>query len=158
VIEAPASGDSGTAGSARGLPPALSYAVVAPEISEESPVVERRLSAKPGRDPFLRNDTLYAAADDIVRILSPGAQVTLSNREILVNGRAIALRGIEQQGAVYVPVKTFARHFRAYTLVNDVDGSATIWPHDALVYWKKHGPAAAPVLQEAAAEGLIPRQ
>lgn len=137
-------------------PPELAYVVVAPEISEETPVVERRLSLAAGRPTFLRNDTLYAAADDLVPILSPGARVSLSDSVVVVNGRGLPVTGLEQNGAVYVPVKEFARQFGAYTRVNEVDGSATIWPRDALVYWKEHGPANAPVLMEAAAEGLIP--
>jgi hypothetical protein len=134
----------------------LSYVVIAPEISEETPVVERRLSPAAGRAPFLRNDTLYAAADDLVRILSPGARVSLNAGQVVVNGRRMPVTGLEQSGALYVPVKAFARQLGAYARVNEVDGSATIWPRDALVYWKEHGPANAPVLMEAAAEGLIP--
>jgi hypothetical protein len=134
----------------------LSYVVIAPEISEETPVVERRLSPAAGRSTFLRNDTLYAAADDLVPVLSPGARVSLSDRMVVVNGRRLPVTGLEKNGAVCVPVKAFARWFGAYTLVNGVDGSATIWPREALVYWKEHGPANAPVLMKAAAEGLIP--
>jgi hypothetical protein len=134
----------------------MGYMVIAPEISEETPVVERRLSPTAGRPTFLRNDTLYAAADDLVRILRPGARVSLSDRVVVVNDLRLPVSGIEQGGAVYVPVKAFARQFGAYTLVNEVDGSATIWPRDALIYWNEHGPGNAPVLKQAAAEGLIP--
>jgi hypothetical protein len=109
-----------------------------------------------GRSTFLRNDTLYAAAEDLVPILSPGARVSLSDRVIVVNGRKLPVTGLDQNGAVYVPVKAFARELGAYTLVNEVDGSATIWPREVLIYWKKHGPGNAPVLQNAAAEGLLP--
>jgi hypothetical protein len=136
--------------------PEMGYMVIAPEISEETPVVQRRLSPTAGRPTFLRNDTLYAAADDLVRILRPGARVSLSDRVVVVNDLRLPVTGIEQSGAVYVPVKAFARQFGAYTLVNEVDGSATIWPRDALIYWNEHGPGNAPVLQQAAAEGLIP--
>jgi hypothetical protein len=137
--------------------PDLAYAVVAPEISEETPVVQRRVPTAAGRPTFLRNDTLYAAADDLVPILSAGARVRLgSDRVVVANGRELPVRGLDQNGVVYVPVKAFARHFGAYTLTNEVDGSATIWPRDVLIYWKKHGPGNSPVLQGAAAEGLLP--
>jgi hypothetical protein len=139
-----------------GTAPELLYAVIAPEISEETPVIQRRLSTATGRPPFLRNDTLYAAAEDLVPILSPGARVSLSDRVVVVNGRKWPVTGLEQNGAIYVPVKAFARQLGAYTLISEADGSATIWPHDVLIYWKKHGPGNAPVLQEAAAEGLLP--
>ena len=143
------------AGAAKKTSPELLYVVIAPEISEETPVVERRLSPAAGRPTFLRDDTLYAAGDDLLPILSPGARISLSNGAVVVNSRRLPVTGLEQNGAIYVPVKAFARQFGAYTRVNDVDGSATIWPRDALIYWKKHGPANAPVLKDAAAEGLI---
>ncbi|HMG71486.1 MAG TPA: hypothetical protein VK544_10260 [Gemmatimonadaceae bacterium] len=136
--------------------PDIAYAVVAPEISEESPVVNRRLPTAAGRSAFLRADTLYAAAEDLVPILKPGARVSLSNGAVIVDGRELPVNGLEQNGAVYVPVKAFAREFGAYTMINEVDGSATIWPQEALVYWNKNGPGNAPVLINAASEGLIP--
>ena len=119
-------------------------------------MVNRRLPTAAGRPAFLRADTVYAAAEDLVPILSPGARVSLSNRAVVVNARKLPVNGLEQNGAVYVPVKAFAREFGAYTRINEVDGSATIWPQEALVYWKKNGPGNAPVLIDAAAEGLIP--
>ena len=136
--------------------PEIAYVVIAPEISEETPVVERRLPPAAGRPTFLRNDTLFAAAEDLIPILKPGARVSLSDRAVVVNGRTLPVTGLEQNGVVYVPVKAFAKEFGAFTLVNDVDGSGTIWPHNALIYWKQHGPGKAPVLVQAAAEGLIP--
>lgn len=145
-----------SAGAAKRRSPELLYVIIAPEISEETPVVDRRLSPAAGRPTFLRNDTLYAAGDDLLPILSPGARISLSNGAVVVNSRRLPVTGFKQNGAVYVPVKVFARQFGAYTRVNDVDGSATIWPRDALIYWKEHGPANAPVLKDAAAEGLIP--
>jgi len=143
-------------GALKRTPPEIAYVVVAPEISEETPVIDRRLSTGTGRPAFLHSDTLYAAAEDLVPILRPGAQVSLSNRAVVLDGRKLPVSGLQQNGAVYVPVKAFAREFGAYTRINEVDGSATIWPHEALVYWNKHGPGNAPVLMDAAAEGLIP--
>ena len=137
--------------------PEILYAVIAPEISEETPVVDRRLPPSADRPTFLRNDTLYAAAQDLLPILKPGSQVSLSDGAIVLDGRKLSLTGLAQNGVVYVPVKRFSREFGAFTLINDVDGSATIWPHAALIYWKQHGPGNAPVLMQAAAEGLIPR-
>ena len=145
-------------GSPRSTPPEIAYVVVAPEISEETPVVNRRLSTAAGRPAFLRSDTLYAAAEDLVPILKPGARISLSNGTVVVNGRKLPVSGLEQNGAAYVPVKEFERAFGAYTRINEVDGSATIWPQEALVYWNKHGPGNAPVLMDAAAEGLIPQR
>jgi hypothetical protein len=143
-------------GSVDGRSPSIGYMIIAPEISEETPVVNQRLSPTPGRPTFLRNDTLYVAADDLLRVLSPGARVSLGDGAVVVNDRKLPVTGLERNGAVYVPVKAFARQFGALTLLNEVDGSATIWPKDVLIYWKKHGPGNAPVLLQAAAEGLIP--
>lgn len=137
-------------------PPELLYVKVAPELSEETPVVEQRLPASPGREPYLRNDTLYAAAGDLVAVLRPGARVSLRNGRVLVDGRQAPFGGVERGGAVYVPVKAFAREFGAYVRVNPVDGSATLWPREALLYWREHGDPRAPVLREAVEEGLIP--
>lgn len=152
----PAVASAPSASAPNRAPPDLAYAVIAPEISEETPVVQRRLQPGAGRTTFLRNDTLYAAVDDLVPILSPRARVSLSEQVVVVNGRRVPVTGIERNGVVYVPVKAFARQFGAYTLVNEVDGSATIWRREVLIYWKKHGPGNAPVLQNAAAEGLLP--
>ncbi|HMI46806.1 MAG TPA: hypothetical protein VK491_11615 [Gemmatimonadaceae bacterium] len=119
-------------------------------------MVERRLQPAPGRPTFLLNDTLYAAAQELLPFLKPGAQLSLSDGIVVVDGRRFPVTGLEKNGAIYVPVKAFARQFDAFTLINEVDGSATIWPHEALIYWKANGPGNAPVLLEAAAEGLLP--
>jgi hypothetical protein len=148
--------DSPSRGTRPKTSPEIAYVVIAPEISEETPVVERRLPPAAGRPTFLRNDTLFAAVLDLIPILKPGARVGLSDRAVVVNGRRLPVTGLEQNGVVYVPVKAFAKEFGAFTLVNEVDGSGTIWPHNALIYWKQHGPGNAPVLVQAAAEGLIP--
>jgi hypothetical protein len=148
--------DTGAAGAPARASPEISHVVIAPDNSEETPVVERRLQPAPGRPTFLRNDTLYAAAQELVTILKPGAQVSLSDGVVVVDGRRLPVTGLEKNGAIYVPVKAFARQFDAFTLVNEVDGSATIWPHEALIYWKANGPGNAPVLLEAATEGLLP--
>ena len=155
-VHAAAALDTASTGAHLKASPEIGYVVIAPEISEETPVVERRLQPRAGRPTFLRNDTLFAAAEDLIPILKPGARVMLNDRAVVVNGRRLPVTGLEQNGVVYVPVKAFAKEFGAFTLVNDVDGSGTIWPHNALVYWKQHGPGSAPVLVQAAAEGLIP--
>jgi len=154
--QAAAAVDSPSTGARLKASPEIDYVVIAPEISEETPVVERRLPPAAGRPTFLRNDTLFAAAEDLIPVLKPGARVSLGDRAVVVNGRRLPVTGLEQNGVVYVPVKTFAKEFGAFTLVNDVDGSVTIWPHNALIYWKQHGPGNAPVLVQATAEGLIP--
>jgi hypothetical protein len=148
--------DTRAAGASTRVSPEISHVVIAPDISEETPVVERRLQPAPGRPTFLRNDTLYAAAQELVTVLKPGAQVSLSDRVVVVDGRRLTVTGLEQNDAIYVPVKAFARQFGAFTRINEVDGSATIWPHKSLIYWKANGPGNAPVLLEAAAEGLLP--
>jgi hypothetical protein len=155
-VQTAAALDSPSMGARLKTSPEIAYVVIAPEISEETPVVERRLPPAAGRPTFLRNDTLFAAAEDLIPIVKPGARASLSDRAVVVNGRRLPVAGLEQNGVVYVPVKAFAKEFGAFTLVNDVDGSGTIWPHNALVYWKQHGPGNAPVLVQAAAEGLIP--
>jgi hypothetical protein len=134
----------------------LLYVVVDPEREGETPLVHQRLPTRAGRNPFLRNDTLYAAADDVLRVLSPGARASVRNGRVLVNDREPSVISSVEDGVVYVPVKAFARQLGAYTRVNAVDGSATIWPRDVLLYWRAHGDPRAPVLAEAVAEGLIP--
>jgi len=148
--------DTRAAGRPTRASPEVSHVIIAPEISEETPVVERRLQPAPGRPTFLLNDTLYAAAQELLPFLKPGAQLSLSDGIVVVDGRRFPVTGLEKNGAIYVPVKAFARQFDAFTLINEVDGSATIWPHEALIYWKANGPGNAPVLLEAAAEGLLP--
>ncbi len=138
-----------------GKHPDVSYTVIAPAIDEETPVVDRRLPTAAGQDPLIRNGSIYAAATDLIAVLRPGARVRLSDGHVFVNDRNLGVSGFERGKVVYVPVKAFARQFGAYTLINEVDGSATIWPHDVLLYWRKHGDPRAPVLSEAAAEGII---
>jgi hypothetical protein len=139
-------------------PATVNVAVVAPQEDPESGIVERGFeSGPPG--PHLRGGVLYAESQAVLRAIGANARVTLVNGDALVDGRKVGVAAHQHDNAVYVELKPFARHFRAFTKLESNGRWARVFPENALRYLRdnREHPDQVPILQEARAEGLWPR-
>jgi hypothetical protein len=138
-------------------PGLLMVAVVDPR-EEESGISEQTVeSGPPGT--HLRGNVLYAESQTVLRAIDASADVRLADGAVLVNGTPVGAPGHRHGDAIYVAVKPFARHFRAFTRLESNGRWARLFPESALRYLRdnRESPEKVPILQEARAEGLWPR-
>ncbi|HSG40578.1 MAG TPA: hypothetical protein VLE27_13130 [Thermoanaerobaculia bacterium] len=134
--------------------PALSYSVLDTQMEGEVPV---RWTPVFTGSPRTRLDggVLWAPAAAVVRVLAPQSRVTLEGGSLKIDGNAVTTSARLENGEPWAAVAPLARHLGAYALVNETDGSVSLWTRDALVWLRDNGDPQAPVLREARAAGLL---
>jgi hypothetical protein len=138
--------------------PALVMVAVVDPREEESGISERTVeSGPPGA--HLRANVLYAESQSVLRAIAESADVRLADGAVLVDGVPVGAPAHRHGDAIYVALKPFARHFRAFTKLENRGRWARIFPESALRYLRdnRESPEKVPILQEARAEGLWPR-
>jgi hypothetical protein len=102
---------------------------------------------------------LYAESQSVLRAIGASARVGLADGEVLVNGAPVGAPAHRHGDAIYVALKPFVRHFRAFTKLETGGRWARIFPEGALRYLhdNRESPEKVPILQEARSEGLWPR-
>jgi hypothetical protein len=134
----------------------LAFKIRNPDRTDESPLRDSILppGAPPGPHQF--DGTVFAELTTLRRILPPGPRVRVEEDVVFVGEPEVLIHGHRHGDALFVPVKLFARQFRAYT---DVTGTlstmAIVWTPDILRFMRAEGPRGSTGLLEAYAEGLI---
>ncbi|HJX29612.1 MAG TPA: hypothetical protein VJ885_17045 [Thermoanaerobaculia bacterium] len=103
----------------------------------------------------LVRDVLWAPAEEVVRVLSPGARVTVEGEQLKVDGKTVAARARVENGVVWAEVVPLARHFGALGRVQPADQSVVLFPRDTLLWLRDHGDPNAPAVREAKEAGLL---
>jgi hypothetical protein len=127
-----------------------------PDRNDESPLRDSIPPPGPPPGPHQFDGTVFADLETLRRILPRGPRVRLEGDAVFVGDPEVLIHGHRHGGALFVPVKLFARQFGAYT---DVTGTlattAIVWTPEILRYMRAEGPRGSTGLLEAHAEGLI---
>jgi hypothetical protein len=103
----------------------------------------------------LIDDVLWAPAEDVVRVLSPGARVAVEGEQLKVDGKTVAARARVINGLAWAEVVPLARHFGALGRVQPADKSVVLFPRDTLLWLRDNGDPNAPAVREAREAGLL---
>jgi hypothetical protein len=134
----------------------LAFKIRNPDRHDESPLRDSILPSGPPPGPHQFDGTVFAELTALRGILPPGPRVRVEGDVVFVGEPEVLIHGHRHGDALFVPVKLFARQFRAYT---DVTGTlstmAIVWTPEILRFMRAEGPRGSTGLLEAYAEGLI---
>lgn len=134
--------------------PNLTYGVLDTSIDGEVPIRWTPVFNGPPQTRLVR-DVLWAPAEEVVRVLSPGARVTVEGEQLKVDGKTVAAGARVENGVVWAEVVPLARHFGALGRVQPADQSVVLFPRDTLLWLRDHGDPNAPAVREAKEAGLL---
>lgn len=134
--------------------PNLTYGKLDTNLDGEVPIRWTPVFTGPPRTR-LEGDVLWAPAEEVVRVLSPGARVTFEGGQLKVDGKPVAARARVENGVAWAEVVPLARHFKALGRVHPVDKSVVIFPRETLLWLRDHGDPKAPAVHEAKEAGLL---
>lgn len=134
--------------------PNLTYGVLDTSLNDELPIRWTPVFTGPPRTR-LEGDVLWAPAEEVVRVLSPGARVTFEGGQLKVDAKPVAARARAENGVTWAEVVPLARHFGALGRVLPEDKAVVIFPRDTLLWLRDHGDPQAPALREAKEAGLL---
>lgn len=134
--------------------PNLTYGVLDTSVDGELPIRWTPVFSGPPRTR-LDGGVLWAPAEAVVRVLSPGARVTFEGGQLKVDGKPVAARARVENGETWAEVVPLARHFGALGRVLPEDRSVVIFPRDTLLWLRDHGDPQAPAVREAKEAGLL---
>lgn len=134
--------------------PNLTYGVLDTSMDGEVPIRWTPVFNGPPQTRLV-GDVLWAPAQEVVRVLSPGARMTVDGQQLKVDGKTVAARARVENGVVWAEVVPLARHFGALGRVQPTDRSVVIFPRDTLVWLRDNGDPNAPAVREAREAGLL---
>ena len=134
--------------------PNLTYGVVDTSMDGEVPIRWTPVFDGPPRTRLI-DDVLWAPAEDVVRVLSPGARVAVEGEQLKVDGKTVAARARVINGLAWAEVVPLARHFGALGRVQPADKSVVLFPRDTLLWLRDNGDPNAPAVREAREAGLL---
>lgn len=134
--------------------PNLTYGVVDTSLDGEVPIRWTPVFTGPPQTR-LAGDVLWAPAQEVVSVLSPGARVTFEGEQLKVDGQPVAARARVENGVAWAEVVPLARHFGALGRVHPEDKSVVIFPRETLLWLRDHGDPKAPAVREAEEAGLL---
>jgi hypothetical protein len=129
---------------------------VNPDPLDESPLAEEPLAHPAGPGPHTTDGVLVAEIGALLDLLGPSPPARIEGDRAFVGDPEVLILGHLHHGALYVPVKLFARQFGAYV---DVTGTPAnhgiIWPAPILEHMRSRGFTQGAGILEGYAEGLI---
>ena len=136
----------------------LSVKIPNPNRDDESPLADRDVAhpAQPG--PHTLSGTLYAELGALQDLLGRDVPVRVDTTRdhVFVGAPPVLLIGHRHAGAMYVPVKLFARQFGAYTDIGcTLANCGSIWPRSVIELMTKQGATGATGMLEGHAEGIV---
>lgn len=134
--------------------PNLTYGVLDTSVDGEVPIRWTPVFNGPPQTRLV-GDVLWAPAEEVVRVLSPGARVTVEGEQLKVDGKTVAAGARVENGVVWAEVVPLARHFGALGRVQPADRSVVIFPRDTLLWLRDNGGPNAPAVREAKEAGLL---
>lgn len=134
--------------------PNLTYGVLDTKMDGELPIRWTPVFTGPPKTR-LESGVLWAPAEDVARVLSPGARVAFEGGQLKVDGKTVAARARVENGVTWAEVVPLARHFGALGRVLPEDRSVVIFPRDTLLWLRDHGDPQAPAVREAKEAGLL---
>lgn len=129
-----------------------------PNRDDESPLADSLVPHPPAPGPHTMDGKLYAELGVLQDLLGRQVPVRVdSAREhVFVGTPPVLLVAHRHDGAVYVPVKLFARQFGAYTDVGcTLANCGHVWPRDVIEYMRSIGAIGGAGILEGHAEGIV---
>jgi hypothetical protein len=134
--------------------PNLTYGVLDTSMDGEVPIRWIPVFNGPPRTR-LEGGVLWAPAEDVVRVLSPGARVAFEGGQLKVDGKPVTARARVENGVVWSEVVPLARHFGALGRVQAADQAVVLFPRATLLWMRDKGDPNAPAVREAKEAGLL---
>lgn len=134
--------------------PNLTYGVLDTSMDGEVPIRWTPVFNGPPRTR-LEGGVLWAPAEEVVRVLSPGARVAFEGGQLKVNGKPVTARARVENGVAWAEVVPLARHFGALGRVQAADQSVVLFPRATLLWMRDKGDPNAPAVREAKEAGLL---
>lgn len=129
-----------------------------PNHDDESPLADRPVEHPASPGPHMMNGTVYAEIGALRALLGDGVAVRMDTTRdhVFVGTPPVLLVGHRHGGAMYVPVKAFARQYGAYTDIRcTLANCAYIWPRAVIDSMIRLGVTGGAGILGAHAEGLI---